>query len=386
MNYNFNKPIDRLSTDSVKYGLRKVLFGTEDIIPLWVADMDLPTAPEITAALVERMQHPIYGYTLQGDLFWESAINWIKKRHNWDIKKHEFTFTPGIVPAIGLLIQALSNQNERVAIFSPVYGPFKDNIIGTGRTLVDIPLINQNNFYNIDFDTLEKEMIKGLKLLVFCNPQNPSGRVWNKVELQKLLQLCEQYDVNIISDEIHADLVLFEATHTPLASLSEIGEKRVVTCMAPSKTFNLAGLNCAYLIFKNKELQKRYLAKVKHLHLDFGGIVATTSQIAAYNKGENWYQEVKKYFESNINYIIEELSDSPITVMKTNATYLLWLDCSKISRNNKILKDFFYKKAKVGVQDGEMFGAAGQGFMRMNIACARSILEESVKRIKIALD
>ncbi|OHX64981.1 MalY/PatB family protein [Flammeovirga pacifica] len=383
MNHDyFNQKIDRSDTSTVKYDLRKVLFGTDDILPLWVADMDLPTAPEIVEALTERIQHPIYGYTLQDNSFWQSAIDWIDKRHQWKVHRKDFVFVPGIVPALGLLVESLTKPKEKVGIFSPVYPPFKDNIIGNDRTLVDIPLINKNNHYFINFDQFEKELINGLKLILFCHPQNPSGRVWNKEELEKILSLCDQYDCNIISDEIHADLMFFGNKHIPFASLSKIAEKRVVTCMAPSKTFNLAGLNCAYLLFKNNDLKEKYIQRVKHMHLDFGGLMATESMKSAYTKGESWYQALLVHLEENINYVTQALSDTPIKVMKPQATYLIWLDCNALGNSQEEIKNLFYKKMKVGVQDGTMFGDAGKGFMRLNTACSRSLLEEAIQRIK----
>lgn len=385
MEYNFNKIYNRENTFSVKYDLRNRLFGTEDILPLWVADMDLPTAPQITEALTKRIQHPIYGYTLQSDVFWKSAQDWIQKRHQWKIEMDEFVFTPGIVPALGFLVQTLSEQGDKVGVFTPVYPPFFENVTKTNRELITLPLKLENNLYHIDFNLLEDEMKKGLKLIIFCNPQNPSGKIWKQEDLQKLLSLCDKYDVNIISDEIHADLTLWGNKHTPLASLGEIAEQRVVTCMAPSKTFNLAGLNCAYLLFKNPIIKKKYLKLVQHLHFDFGGTFATEAMIAAYTQGEGWYQALIKHLEHNIKYVQEELKDTPILPMQPEATYLVWLNCKEFEPSGTLLKKFFYEKAKVGVQDGRQFGLNGYGFMRLNAACPFPIIEEAISRIKNAI-
>ncbi|WP_281615632.1 PatB family C-S lyase [Flammeovirga sp. SubArs3] len=382
MKYDFDQIINREGYSTVKYDLREVIFNEKDIIPLWVADMDFATAPEIVDALQKRVSHPIYGYTLQNDDFWNAIINWTYKRHQWKVIKNELVFVPGIVPALGMLVQALTNVNDKVALFSPVYPPFYENIEKNKRELVNIPLINNDNYYSIDFGTFEDELKKGCKLLMFCNPHNPSGRVWKKEELEKLLDLCDQYDCNIISDEIHADLTLFGNKHVPFASLSAIAEKRVITCMAPSKTFNLAGLNCAYLIFKNPKLKSLYLDEVKHMHLDFGGTMGTEALKAAYNLGEDWYQELLKYIEENIKYVQEELKDTPIKIMPIEATYLLWLDCRGINESASMIVNFFHQKAKVGVQDGRHFGYTGAGFMRLNTACPRPVLEEAIKRIK----
>lgn len=385
MNYDFNTIHNREETFSVKYDLREKLFGTNDILPLWVADMDLQTAPEIVSALQKRVNHSIFGYTLQTEEFWDSAQKWIKKRHNWDIQQNEFVFTPGIVPALGFLIQSLSNENDQVGVFAPVYPPFFENVNQTNRRLVTFFLINKEGKYYIDFDEVEHAMKKGLKLIVFCNPQNPSGRMWKHSELTQLLELCEKYDVNIISDEIHADLTLWGNKHIPFASISEIAEKRVVTCMAPSKTFNLAGLNCAYLIFKNPLLKKNYLRLVQHLHFDFGGTFATVSMIAAYTQGEQWYQALLKHIESNITYVKKELASTKIKAMHPDATYLVWLDCKEFEPSGTLLKHFFYKTCKVGVQDGRQFGPSGVGYMRLNTACPFPILEEAITRIKKSL-
>ncbi|KXX67384.1 MalY/PatB family protein [Flammeovirga sp. SJP92] len=381
MNYDFNKIYDREGTYSVKYGLREKLFGTEDIIPLWVADMDLAVAPEIVEALQKRVSHPIYGYTMQTDVFWQSAQNWIKKRHQWEVNSSELVFAPGIVPALGFLVQAFSEVNDKVGIFTPVYPPFYENVQKNNRELVQFSLQNKNGRYFIDFDKVEDAMKDGLKLIVFCNPHNPSGRMWKKEELTQLLALCEKYDVNIISDEIHADLTLWGNKHVPFASISEIAAKRVITCMAPSKTFNLAGLNCAYLIFKNEKLKSKYLKLVQHLHFDFGGTFATESMLAAYTKGEQWYKALLQHIEKNISFVEEKLASTPIHVMHPDATYLLWLDCKAFEPSGTLLKKFFYEKCKVGVQDGRQFGVDGVGFMRLNTATPFPILEKAVNRI-----
>lgn len=387
--YDFDKVISRENTDTVKYGLRKKLYGEEDIIPLWVADMDFATAPEVQQALLERMQHPIYGYTMQSDRFYQSIQDWLLKRHQWKVEKEDIVTAHGIVPTLSLLVKALTERGDKVMIFPPIYPPFYQAVRGNHRTLVTAPLTLQPDFsYKIDFDLVEEQLKGGVKFIIFCNPQNPSGKVWKADELKQLVELCDKYQVPVMSDEIHADLMLWGNKHTPMATVSEKAKKWVITGMSPSKTFNLAGLGIAYLIFQNEDLKGKYNHYAGSMHLNFGGTFGTEALIAAYNKGEPWLEELLTYLEGNVTFVTEYIERyiPQLKVMKPEATYLLWIDCSNlgISEDHE-LKKFMVQDAGLALNEGRSFGKEGSLWQRMNLACSKSILEEAMLRLRQAV-
>ncbi|MEH0158546.1 PatB family C-S lyase [Limibacter armeniacum] len=388
MEYNFDEVISREETDTVKYGLREKLFGSKDVIPMWVADMDFRVPKEVQDALKARVEHPIFGYTIQSERCWESVVNWLERRHNWKVDQKELVFSPGIVPALSLLVHAFTKPEDKVLVFSPVYTPFFEAIKGNGRKVVPHHLQEVEGKYTIDFSVLEEQLSQGVKVMIVCNPHNPSGRMWTKPELQRLVELGKKYDTLIVSDEIHADLVLWGNKHTPMATVSEEAANRVITCMAPSKTFNLAGLNASYLVFKNETLQKQYRSVAGTLHLDFGGTMGTEAMIAAYTYGEEWLEQLLPYLERNISLVVNFIKEHipEIKPMVPDATYLLWLDCRALGLDDVSLKQFMVEEAGIGLNEGRLFGEGGKGWQRMNLACPKSIVEKAMAQLKVAVE
>jgi len=383
MAYNFDKIIHRNNTNSVKYDLNKQVFGASELMPMWVADMDFATPDFIRDAIVERANHPVYGYTFRGKEFNQSIVQWMTKRHTWDIKEKWISFCPGIVPALNLAVLSFTQPDDEIIVQPPVYFPFFSAVKDHGRTLVYNQLCENNGRYNIDFNDLEKKA-KTAKMLLFCHPHNPVGRVWTKKELQQLIDICHRNKVIIISDEIHADLILGKHKHIPLLSLKDT-ENIVLSCYAPSKTFNLAGLATSYLITPDKELKKKFDDQINKLHLGMGNIFGTTALVAAYENGEDWLDQLLDYLEDNFNTLESFFKEKlpRIRVIPTEATYLTWLDFRDYELSSDELKQGVIKKAGLGLNDGPMFGPGGEGFQRINIALSRAKLLDALDRLVI---
>jgi cystathionine beta-lyase len=388
MKYDFNTVIDRRGTSSVKWDYLDRVFKNTEVIPMWVADMDFTAPQPVIDAVVKRAQHGVYGYTEKPSSFYYSAADWLKKRHGWTINSRWITVCPGVVPTLNFCILALTEPGDKVLLQSPVYPPFFASIKNNGRVLVDSPLKLQGNKYVMDYEDLEAKLKDGVKLMLLCSPHNPVGRVWSREELLKVGELCIKYDVTIVSDEIHSDLILGNHRHTPLASLSEELAERTITCIAPSKTFNIAGFGTSLTITSNESLKKKLDNYLNSLGIEMANLFGITALEAAYNHGEEWLEQVLAYLEGNIDFLIEYINTHlpQIKVSKPEGTYLVWLDCRDLGLKQKELVDFFTNKARVGLNDGTPFSPEVEGFMRMNIACPRSVLEEGLKRIKQAVD
>lgn len=385
--FGFDKTWDRTGTYSFKYDRRKELFGHEDILPMWVADMDLPVSPAIQNALKERTEHPIFGYTMRPEIYYESIRNWVSERYHWDIGTEWIQFSPGVVPALNMLVQQFTKPGDAVILQSPVYHPFFYAIRNNNRKLLNNQLIEQDGRYTIDFDHLA-DIAKEAKMLLFCHPHNPVGRSWRREELIKLGEICLEHNVLIVSDEIHADLTLPGYRHIPLASVLPGLEEITFTCIAPSKTFNLAGLSTSSVIISNEKLRKRFSLFLERLHLNMGNLFGTTASIAAYTHGAEWLEATLDYIANNIKYVdtflneeIRDISKSP-----TEATYLLWLDFRKLNLDPESLNRFVIEDAGLGLNDGPMFGPGGEGFQRMNIACSQETVIQAMDRLKKALN
>lgn len=388
MKYNFDEIISRGNTFSVKYDGKKAYFGSADLIPMWVADMDFKTPPFITEAVKKRADQPIYGYSFRPDSYYNSLIEWFERKHGWEIKKEWILFTPGIVPALNMLVQTFTMPGNKVLVQPPVYHPFFSAIENNHRQLVNNPLTFKDGEYLIDFNDLAAKLSSGTKLVLFSNPHNPVGRAWNKEELKKLADLCVQNDVIVISDEIHCDLVLPGNKHISLTSVSEEIKDQVVTCISPSKTFNLAGMSTSSLVIQNDRLREKFELTIEQLHLDLGNLFGTVASIAAYTHGDTWLKQLLDYINGNVDFVEDFLKKRipEVEMVRPEATYLIWMDFSGLRMDPEDLKFFLINKAKVGFNDGRTFGEGGEGFQRMNVACPRKIVEEALIRIEKAIN
>ena len=386
MQYNFDKIINRDNTASVKFDLRQKVFGKDDIIPMWVADMDFETPGFIIEALKERLKHPILGYSYRPDSYFQSIINWVKRRHQWNIEKEWISFSPGIVPAINMSIMAFTQPGDKIVVQPPVYHPFFSAISNNKRTLVENPLILRNRRHYIDFEDL-KVKLRDAKMILLSSPHNPGGAVWTKEELKKIGNLCVENNVLIMADEIHGDLVFEPAKYVPMASVSEEIANQTVTFIAPSKTFNMAGLATSSVITSNKILKEKFDQILDTIHIGMGNIFGTVATEAAYNHGDEWLDKLLEYLSQNMDYVEQYFSEKipQIKVIRPEGTYLMWLDCSGLRLKNKDLKSFMIHDAGLGFNDGRMFGTGGEGFMRMNVACPKQRLEIALKQLKNAI-
>jgi cystathionine beta-lyase len=382
LDFNFDQIIPREDTDAVKLEWRKQLFGKEDIIPMWVADMDFAVPSFVSGALRKRAEHPIYGYSMLSSGYYESIIGWQQRRFGWKIDKDWIFFSPGVVTALNLLVDTFTEPGEQIIVQPPVYFPFFWVVERNNRTLLNNQLIEENNRYTIDFDDLEQKARGGAKMLILCSPHNPVGRVWTREELDKIGAICLEHGLLIISDEIHGDLAMPGQEHIPLAHLSEELAMNTITCIAPSKTFNLAGLFTSSIIIQNEELREKFKGMQERVHIspNIFGMVASE---AAYTKGDEWLDSLLQYLYQNAQWVQDAFKNQlPIVkVSPLEATYLLWLDFREFCLSDGELGKILVEKAGVGLSPGKIFGPGGGGFQRMNIACPYSTLKESVKNI-----
>ena len=385
MKYNFDEVIDRRGSDSLKLEALLPRWGREDLIPMWVADMDFRTPPFIIDSVKKRIECEIFGYTEKPNTWYQSIINWQKKRHQLAITKEMISFIPGVVPAIVMAIEAFTKVGEQVLIQPPVYYPFAAAICNTGRKVITNPLLLGNLQYYIDFDDFEKK-VKTCKLFIFCNPHNPGGRVWSKEELEKLAAICLKYQVLMISDEIHADLTLPSYKHISLASLSEEIAMNTVTFSSASKTFNMAGLASAYAIIPNPQVRQKFLDKTVGYMLTDGNIFAFQTTVAAYEQGEEWLNQLLAYVQGNIDFLTQYIDQylPKVKYLVPQASYLVFLDFRALGLSQKELVSFCTNKAHLALVDGSVFGEEGKGFMRINLASPRSIIEKALEQLKEA--
>jgi cystathionine beta-lyase len=386
--YNFDKIINRRGTMSVKWDNLKNLYGRGDLLPLWVADMDFEAPPEVIRALMERAEHGVYGYTFISDEYYDAVIGWMKRRHNWQIEREWITFTPGVIPALSYAIRAFTQPGDKIIVQTPVYHPFYHAIEANERLIVKNPLIYKDGKYHMDFDHLERNIDDRVKMLILCSPHNPVGRVWTKEELRKLADICFKYDILVVSDEIHFDIVYKGHEHTVFANLSYEASQNCVVLTAPSKTFNLAGLQVSNAIIPNELLRLKFRNELNKDHILSPNVFGERALIAAYNRSEGWLEALLEYLEENRDFFIEYMEKNipKLKPVKPEGTYLVWVDCTELGMNPKQLRDFFVNKCKLALNDGQMFGEEGSLFQRFNIGCPRSILEEALYRIEIAVN
>lgn len=381
--YNFDEIVPREGTDCIKYDAREWMFKTSDVLPLWVADMDFKTPDFIVNAIKKRAEHEIYGYTFKPDSYFNSVIGWMKRRHNWDIQKEWISYSPGVVAGLTLAIETFSKPGDEVIVQPPVYFPFFDCVKGTKRKLIENPLKIENGRYTFDFDDLKAKISPNTKILMLCNPQNPGGMVWTKDELEEISTICLQNKIMVISDEIHSDLIFREHKHIPFATISEEAANNCVVFMAPSKTFNVAGLSSSIAVIPNKANFSRYERALGVGHLGMGNIFGSVALEAAYSHGDEWLEQMLAYLWENYRLLEKYFKENlpKVKVMKPEATYLIWLDFTEYGMDDEELSKFIADKAKVGLNNGGRFGTGGNGWMRINIGCPRNILQEGLERL-----
>lgn len=382
MGYNFDELIRREGSNCIKYDFRKDVFGREDVLPLWVADMDFKTPDFVIEAIRTRLDHEVLGYTYRPASYHEAILSWMLRRHGWTIQKEWISFSPGVVAGLTLAIESFSEPGDEVVLQPPVYQPFFDSIRMTRRKMVENPLKLVDGRYTFDLDDLKSKVTEKTKLLLLCNPQNPGGMVWTREELEALAAFCMEHGILVISDEIHSDLIFKGHRHIPFASLSEEVANHCVVCMAPSKTFNMAGLSTSFLVIPDKRLYAAYERTLRIPHLHMGNLFGTVALEAAYRKGDEWLEQLIAYLWSNYLFLEDFLKENlpAVKVMKPEATYLVWLDFSAYGLNDDQLNTRIIG-AGVGLNRGIQFGREGSGYMRMNIGCPRPLLAEALDRM-----
>lgn len=386
--YNFDEIIDRKGTSCVKYdGLKNAYQGKENLIPLWVADMDFATPDFIVEALKKRCEHPVFGYTFDDDEYYESIQTWLDYKYHWKTEREWISYIPGIVKGIGLAVQCFTQSGDKVIIQPPVYHPFRLVPTRMGREVVYNPLKLEDGVYKMDFEQLESLIDKDCKMLILSNPHNPGGVVWEKEALVKLAQICSAHGILVISDEIHAEMTYPQFRHHPFATVSEEAAACSVTFMAPSKTFNIAGIVSSYALVPDSRIREKFYSFLEAGELNAGTIFAFTATKAAYTYGAEWLQQMRSYVIENVNFVDEYLKKNipQIKVYRPQASFLVWLDCRKLKLAQPELVQLFEDKAGLALNDGTMFGKEGEGFMRLNIGCPRSILNQALESLKKAI-
>lgn len=392
MKYDFNQICDRKNTNCFKWDFIQSIFGNDDVIPMWVADMDFPVAKPIVEALKKRAEHEFYGYTKASANVIQSVVDRIWNKYAWKIKPEWVVFTPGVVSALNIIVRMLTHPGDEIILQEPVYYPFFPAVTFSGCQIVNNQLKLINGRYEMDYEDLEHQFhsrigmfpVSGrIKAIMLCNPHNPVGRLWSKEELTRLGDIAIKHGVVVISDEIHCELLFKDHQHTPFASISEEFEQNSIVCMSPSKTFNLAGLEVSSIIIPNKKLRHLFINTRTGI-LPEPNLFGYTALEAAYRFGDEWLDQLLDYLQGNLDFLLKYFANRmpKIKVIKPQGTYLIWLDCRDLGMDDMTLRNFMRDKAKVGLDDGFLFGSGGSGFQRMNIACPRLILEEALIRIE----
>ncbi len=387
MMWNFDETAIREGTNSIKYDLRQEIFGVSNVIPMWVADMDFNTPDFLIKALQERLDHPVYGYSFRPPEYFSSISDWLKARHDWTVEKEWICFSPGVVPALNFCTLAFTEPGDNIIVQPPVYFPFFSATEAHGRKLVYNRLKEENGTWVMDYDSLTASINERTKMIMLCNPHNPVGRAWSREELLKLADICIKNNILILSDEIHCDLVLPGYSHNPVAMLSEKIAESTITCIAPSKTFNLAGLSTSSVIISNPSLRKSFNRIGENMHVNNGNIFGTVASISAYSEGHKWLDALLEYIDNNVDFVMDYCRKMipEIIPVQPEATYMIWLDCRKLGMTGKELQKFFIKKAGIGMNEGSTFGPGGEGFMRMNLATNHQTVRKAMEQIEKAV-
>ena len=387
--YDFDKVVDRHGTNALKLDVLKDRYGRSDLIPLWVADMDFETPPFITEAIRKRLDHSLFGYTVEPQDLWTTVAGWIESHHGWKVDEKWLTFIPGIVKGIGMVINLFVKEGEKVIIQPPVYHPFRLVPQGNNREVVYNPLReNRNGTYSMDFENLEEVADEKCRLLILSNPHNPGGIVWDRETLVRLADFCFRHHILVISDEIHCDMALWGNRHIPFASVSDEAAACSITFGAPSKTFNIAGIVSSYAIVPDEVIREKFFSWLASNELNEPTLFSPIATVAAFTQGDEWRKAMLSYIEGNVEFVIGYCSRNIplIRPMRPQASFLVWLDCRALKLDHEHLIDLFVNKARLALNDGEMFGKGGEGFMRMNVASPRSVLEEAMERLCEAVD
>lgn len=387
MSHSFDEIIDRRNTDSLKYALWSG--EQDDLLPLWVADMDFKTLPEVTNAIIEKCHHGIFGYSdAAGEEYFKPLFDWYDKRFGWKVSDEWLVKTPGVVFAINTAIRSLTSEGDAVIIQQPVYYPFSGAVNQNGRKLIISELVYKNGRYTMDLEDFENKVILyKVKLFILCSPHNPVGRVWTTEELEALGNICVKHGVLVVSDEIHADFVYPENHHTVFSAIKPEFADITVTCTAPTKTFNLAGLQISNIFISNSDIKQKFKHEIHKTGYHEPNLMGLVACKAAYKHGEAWLEELKSYLVSNLNYVREFLSENlpQIHLVEPEGTYLIWLDCRELELTDKKLEELIIGKAGLWLDSGTMFGNGGEGFQRINIACPKETLKKAMERLKLAV-
>jgi cystathionine beta-lyase len=386
--YDFDKVIDRRGTGALKLEVLQERYGDANLLPLWVADMDFETPDFVTDALRRRLDHSLFGYTVDPADYWPTVMQWIEQHHGWQLKREWMSFIPGIVKGIGMAINVFVKEDEKVIIQPPVYHPFRLTPLGNKRQVVYNPLHeNADGTYSMDFDNLEAVVDEKCRMLVLSNPHNPAGILWSRDTLRRLADFCYRHNIIVLSDEIHCDMALWGNKHVPFASVSDEAAACSITFGAPSKTFNIAGIVSSYAIVPNDELRSRFFGWLQANELNEPTLFAPIATVAAFKHGEEWRRQMLAYIEGNIKFVEDYCAEHmpQIKPLRPQASFLVWLDCRALRLSHDELVSLFVKKAHLALNDGEMFGQGGEGFMRLNVASPRSILLQALQQLEKAL-
>lgn len=377
----FETGVERKKTNCEKWDAP---FVGENVIPMWVADMDFEIAPNITRRLVKTAEQGAFGYQFLSDDYYNAIIDFLRERHDYQVKKEWICYVPNVVLGLFLALQAVSQKEDEVIIQTPVYGPFYRVVEESERKLIENPLKCQNGYYTIDFEDLERKITKRTKVLLFCNPHNPSGRVWKRKELEKLVQICVQNNICIISDDIHSDIVSRNMKHTMIAEICKAKKGNCITATSPSKPFNLAGIHVANFIIENAVIRKKFQRLLRIHHVDECNAFAEQALIGAYKESAAWLNEMNAYVEENICYFVEYIQKNIplLQTRKPEGTYLVWVDFRKTTVSPENLKDYLKERCHVLINEGEFFGREGRGFARFNLACPRKNIEIVLENLR----
>jgi cystathionine beta-lyase len=386
--YDFDKVVDRRGTGALKLEVLQERYGDANLLPLWVADMDFETPDFVTDALRRRLDHSLFGYTVDPVDYWPTVMQWIEEHHGWKLQREWMSFIPGIVKGIGMAINVFVKEDEKVIIQPPVYHPFRLTPLGNKRQVVYNPLReNADGSYSMDFENLEAVADEKCRLLILSNPHNPAGIVWDRETLRRLADFCYNHNIIVLSDEIHCDMALWGNKHIPFASVSPEAAACSITFGAPSKTFNIAGIVSSYSIVPNEKIRSKFYAWLQANELNEPTLFAPIATIAAFRNGEEWRRQMLRYVEGNIDFVIDYCAKNlpQIKPLRPQASFLVWLDCRALGLNHDQLVELFVRKARLALNDGEMFGQGGEGFMRLNIASPRSVLLQALEQLKAAV-